>query len=87
MAAVPVPLTDLGSGQGTRAARRDLPRAGMPVFFCDPHSPWQRPINENTNGLLRQYFPKGSDLRVHSPQRLAAVASELNERPPKPWAG
>jgi transposase, IS30 family len=56
---------------------------GMPVFFCDPHSPWQRPSNENTNGLLRQYFPKGSDLRVHGIGRLAAVAAELNARPSK----
>jgi transposase, IS30 family len=56
---------------------------GMPVFFCDPHSPWQRPTNENTNGLLRQYFPKGSDLRGHGPDRLAAVAAELNDRPRK----
>jgi IS30 family transposase len=55
----------------------------MPVFFCDPHSPWQRGTNENTNGLLRQYFPKGSDLRVYSPQLLAAVAAELNGRPRK----
>jgi IS30 family transposase len=55
----------------------------MPVFFCDPHSPWQRPSNENTNGLLRQYFPKGNDLRVHGPGRLAAVAAELNARPRK----
>ncbi len=56
---------------------------GMPVFFCDPHAPWQRPTNENTNGLLRQYFPKGTDLRVHVPERLAAVAAELNDRPRK----
>jgi transposase, IS30 family len=55
----------------------------MPMFFCDPHSPWQRPTNENTNGLLRQYFPKGSDLRVHGPEALAAVAAELNDRPRK----
>jgi IS30 family transposase len=56
---------------------------GMPVFFCDKASPWRRPSNENTNGLLRQYFPKGSDLRVHSPEQLAAVATELNDRPRK----
>jgi IS30 family transposase len=56
---------------------------GMPVFFCDKASPWQRPSNENTNGLLRQYFPKGTDLRVHQPEDLAAVAAELNDRPRK----
>jgi transposase, IS30 family len=55
----------------------------MPVFVCDPHAPWQRPTNENTNGLLRQYFPKGTDLRVHAPEHLAAVAAELNGRPRK----
>jgi transposase, IS30 family len=55
----------------------------MPVYFCDKASPWQRPSNENTNGLLRQYFPKGSNLRVHGPGELAATAAELNDRPRK----
>ena len=57
--------------------------SGLEVFFCDPQSPWQRATNENTNGLLRQYFPKGTDLARHSDGDLAAVAAALNARPRK----
>jgi IS30 family transposase len=54
---------------------------GAPVYFCDSHPPWQRGSNENSNGLLRQYFPKGTDLNRHAVEHLRAVEDELNNRP------
>ena len=71
--------------QGTELAqhREIASESGIRIFFCEPHSPWQRGTNENTNGLVRQYFPKSTDLNQHSATRIAQVAGELNDRPRK----
>jgi transposase, IS30 family len=71
------------NGKEMALHRRIAINADVAIYFADPHSPWQRGSNENTNGLLRQYFPKGTSLRRHSPHDLAAVARELNGRPRK----
>jgi transposase, IS30 family len=79
----PALLRSITWDQGTEMARHlTITRSlGAPVYFCDSHSPWQRGSNENMNGLLRDYFPKGTDLSAHPPQHLLAVENELNNRP------
>jgi len=79
----PALLRSITWDQGTEMARHcTITRSlGAPVYFCDSHSPWQRGSNENANGLLRDYFPKGTDLSTHSPEHLLAVENELNNRP------
>jgi IS30 family transposase len=71
--------------QGTEMAQHSRLKidAGLQVYFCDPRSPWQRGTNENTNGLLRQYFPKGTDLSIYDADEISAVAAALNARPRK----
>src|SRR5450830_1151479 len=86
MSALPADLRrSLTWDQGKEMAghRQITAATGIPVFFCEPHSPWQRGTNENTNGLLRHYFPQGTNLAVHSAQRLLPVQDELNNRPPQ----
>jgi hypothetical protein len=84
MADLPVSLMrSITWDQGTEMARHltITQTLGAPVYFCDSRSPWQRGSNENTNGLLRDYFPKGTDLGTHTPEHLMAVENQLNHRP------
>ena len=76
-------LRSITSDQGTEMALHTGITAslGAPIYLCDSHSPWQRGSNENSNGLLRQYFPKGTDLSIHTPQHLRDVENEINHRP------
>ena len=84
-----IPQRELPSSKTARSASGWVMTIGptlatdVAVYFCDPQSPWQRGSNENTNRLLRQYFPKGRDLSAHSQERLNEVAREMNQRPRK----
>jgi IS30 family transposase len=78
----------LSSDQGKELAlhQQITAQTGTGVFFCDAHPPWQRASNENMNGLLRDDFPKGTDLSVHTAQDIARIAAEINDRPRKTLA-
>lgn len=80
---LPLPLIrSITWDQGIEMAHTDITAdLGAPVYFCDSHSPWQRGSNENSNGLLRQYFPKGTDLNRYTPEHRRAVEDEINNRP------